>query len=349
MPPGWNETATQWLSRSTEPSAKAIRDFLNRNLASFTYDHARGLVKKLTRGDWRSFFFEIVVGRYLQILGAQITPEPVGSNGTRVDFRATFPDGTVSVECVSKRYNIAAQDTISLHEKMARMLDSVGPTNWAIEFRRLPDANSPEQFQPYVDQAQEFYASLPQPAEDQAHVEFRCDGAAGPMELEAIPFPRGTKANHIGPVVSFFDNSILRLQSALTDEQKRKQAAGAVPPVILAIDGPFNGPDAEDVDQALFGQTVNHLDRNLQSTGVTFDPNGLLVTDKGIPFAGVWAFLKLTMVGGAEPILYLNPHQRWTLPNALASHETREWTSRIDRTPATRQPTIDKVGFVIVS
>jgi hypothetical protein len=60
-------------------------------------------------------------------------------------------------------------------------------------------------------------------------------------------------------------------------------------------------------------------------------------------------FLRLTMAGGAEPILYLNPYQRWKLPEALASHETRVWTSRIERTPATRQPTLNTIGFVDTS
>jgi hypothetical protein len=80
--------------------------------------------------------------------------------------------------------------------------------------------------------------------------------------------------------------------------------------------------------------------------GTSFNPDGLLVNDKGIPFAGVLAFIRLTMLGGAEPVLYLNPYQRWKLPEALASHETRVWTSRIERQPATRLPTMDTIGFV---
>jgi hypothetical protein len=74
-------------------------------LAEFSPRHAKSLAKKLNQ-DWQANFFEIVVGRYLQILGADVEPEPLGSNGTRIDFRAAFPDGvTISVECVSKRFN----------------------------------------------------------------------------------------------------------------------------------------------------------------------------------------------------------------------------------------------------
>jgi hypothetical protein len=52
------------------------------------------------------------------------------------------------------------------------------------------------------------------------------------------------------------------------------------------------------------------------------------------------------MTGANDPVLYLNPYQRWKLPAVLEAHETRVWTSRIDRTPATREPVIDSLGFM---
>jgi len=343
----WDETAFQWLTRSTQPRARAIREFLNVNLGYFSTKDAKSLAQRLNQ-DWQSFFFEIVVGRYLQVLGAEVEYEPDGSNGTHVDYRATFPDGiVVSVECVSKRFNQEAQQTIERNGKLARMLADVGPTGWIIEFKRFPEANSADEFRPYVEHAKQFYSTLPEATADGRHVEFVWQGVSGQMELEAIPFSKGTMANHLGPAVTFMDNSIERLKYALKDRQKRKQARGAVPPVFLAIDCPFNGPDAEDFDQALFGQTVDHRDfDSATSLGITFNPNGLLVTDKRIPFAGVLAFLRLSMVGAADPVVYLNPYQRWKLPAALTSHETRVWTSGIKRTGATREPIINLVRFV---
>jgi hypothetical protein len=282
----WDETMVEWLTRSSHPRARAVREFINRSLSCFPPKYANSLSKKLL-GDFQSHLFEVIVGRYLQVLGADIEPEPLGTNDTRIDFRATFSDGVLaSVECVSKQFNQKAQRTMAHHQNMAGV-------------------------------------------------------------LEAIPFPKGTKPNHFGPVVSFMDNSIERLRYALKDFQKRKQAVGAVPPVFLAIDCPFHGPDSEDFDQALFGQTVDHRDfHSGKSLGITFNPDGLFVADKGIPFAGVLAFLKLSMVGGADPVLYLNPYQRWKLPAALASHETRVWTSGIKRTAATREPVINLLRFV---
>jgi hypothetical protein len=331
--PGWDETAVEWLMRSTAPRARAVRAFLNKSLQCFTPARARSLAKKLNE-DWRSFFFEIVVGRYLQVLGAEVEPEPLGTNGTRVDYRVTFPDGiVVSIECVSKRFNQEAQRTMDRHSNMSLMLDDAGPTNWIIEFKQLPEANSPDEFRAYVEQARQFYSGLPEPITDGRHLEFAWEGASGHLELEAIPHPNGTKPGHLGPAVTFFDDSILRLKSALNDEQKRKQALGAHAPVFLAIDCPFNGPNTEDFDQALFGQTVDYREIDSgKGVGTSFDPNGLLVKDRGIPFAGVLAFLNLSVVGGSDPVLYLNPYQRWKLPAALARHQTRSWTSRIETT-----------------
>jgi hypothetical protein len=345
--PGWDETAVDWFLRSTQPRARAVREFLNRSLGYFSDDHARGLVGKL-RQDWQSFFFEIVVGRYLQVLNATVEPEPMGSNGTRVDFRATFPDGVVvSVECVSKRFNLEAQRKQQRYGKMASRLDAVGPKTWAIRLDRLPEANSEDEFKPYVDAAAAWYETLPEAEEGGERLSFRFAGTAGQMAIEAIPFPKGTQANHLGPAVGFTDDSVQRVVYALRDKRKRRQAEGAFPPVLLAIDCPFMGPEADDFDQALFGSTVDHRGFDIhESVGTSFDSKGVLVADRGVPFAGVLAFLNMSMVSAGDPVLYVNPYQRWKWPAAIAAHEQRQWVAKIETTPANRKPLINSIGFV---
>ena len=186
---------------------------------------------------------------------------------------------------------------MQLYRKMATMLDEVGPHQWAISFTQLPKANSATEFLPYVDEARRFYASLPQAIEHGPHFNFDWSGPYGDLRLEAIPFPQGTEANHLGPAVSFMDDSIQRLKDALLDSHKRRQAIGAWRPVLLAVDCPFNSPDIEEFDQALFGQTVDHRGFNIdESVGTSFRANGLLVTDQEIPFAGVLAFLQMSMI-----------------------------------------------------
>jgi hypothetical protein len=97
----------EWLQRSTLPRAKSIRAALNENLNQFEPKHAASLAKKL-RADWKSHFFELLVGRCLQEMGARVEHEPPGTTSKRIDFRATFADAAVSVEAVSKRMNLHA-------------------------------------------------------------------------------------------------------------------------------------------------------------------------------------------------------------------------------------------------
>lgn len=346
--PDWDENPVAYYRRSTTPEAAAVRDFLNRTLTHFPDKHARSLVGKL-RQDWQSFFFEIVVGRYLQVLGADIVPNAPGHNGTDVDYRATFPDGiTISVECVSKKFNHDAQLEAKRHGNMTTMLDAVGPTNWVAIFHKMPAANSADEFQPYVDASARFYTTLPEPLAEGPRHEFHWEGEHGEISIEAMPFPQGTMANHIGVGVGWMDDSIERLRKALIDSHKRKQARGAMPPVFLAIDGQsMFGPDGDDFEQALFGSTVEHrgFDHN-KVVGHSFRPEGMLVRDKEVPFAGVIAFLGMSMVGAGDPLLYLNPYKRWDLPAALAAHETRVWVSVVETTPAKREPVIGSIGFV---
>lgn len=98
------ETTPDWLRRSTNPRAVALREYMNESLNHFPPTVATSLAKRLQH-DWRAHVFEMQVGRYLQVLGARVEHQPEGSNGTRIDFFATFPDGVVSIECVTKSYN----------------------------------------------------------------------------------------------------------------------------------------------------------------------------------------------------------------------------------------------------
>lgn len=102
------ERPVEWLQRSTLPRATSIRRALNENLRHFEPRHAASLAKKL-RADWKSHYFELLVGRWLQELGADpVEHEPLGSTGKRIDYRARFTDGVVCVEAVSKRMNLHA-------------------------------------------------------------------------------------------------------------------------------------------------------------------------------------------------------------------------------------------------
>jgi hypothetical protein len=106
------EQPVDWLSRSTLPRARSIRDALNENLSHFEPKHAASLAKKL-RSDWKSFYFELLVGRWLQELGGEVEHEPLGSNGRRIDYRASWVDGRACVEAYSKRMNLHARQGVA--------------------------------------------------------------------------------------------------------------------------------------------------------------------------------------------------------------------------------------------
>jgi hypothetical protein len=76
--PRWAEKPLDYYRRSATREAREVPRFLNR-----THNHsppkvARGYLGKL-RSDWRSHYFELMVGRYLQVLGAEIVPNAPGS------------------------------------------------------------------------------------------------------------------------------------------------------------------------------------------------------------------------------------------------------------------------------
>lgn len=112
----WGESGAppvEWLRRSTLPRAVSLRAALNENLNHFQPNHAASLAKKL-RADWKSHYFELLVGRWLQELGADpVEHEPVGSNGTKIDYCGSFRDGAVCVEAYSKRMNLHAVEGIA--------------------------------------------------------------------------------------------------------------------------------------------------------------------------------------------------------------------------------------------
>jgi hypothetical protein len=73
------------------------------------------------------------------------------------------------------------------------------------------------------------------------------------FELTAKPMPRLTKPATMGPATAYFDDSADVLFDALIDSNKRKQAEGAIKPVLLAIDAPFDGPGVEEFDTRCSG------------------------------------------------------------------------------------------------
>src|SRR6266540_46077 len=86
-----DESRLAWLARSTWSRAVATRAFYNSNLAALPPEIAQHLCTELRRDRSEAKYFELVVGRFLQILGAErLDYEVPGSEGRRVDWTAQF-------------------------------------------------------------------------------------------------------------------------------------------------------------------------------------------------------------------------------------------------------------------
>jgi hypothetical protein len=81
------EGLLDWLARSTLPRAREARRFLRFNLSILPTSWEERLCHELeTR--WQTAFFELVVARTLQAVGATLEVEVATASGTKPDFLA---------------------------------------------------------------------------------------------------------------------------------------------------------------------------------------------------------------------------------------------------------------------
>lgn len=318
----FGEQPVAWLTRSTLSRAASIRQALNDNLAHFPDEHARSLAKKL-RAAWQSHYFELIVGRYLQEMGAATEPEPRGSNGTRIDYRAAFPDGVVSVEAISKVYDREAVEELKHKQAVVSVVERLVPDGWGLVVHDVPsfaDASTDE----VSTSLGAWFASLPPNAALHEHVGFSRRFPSGDLAFDAVAVKKGLGRILVGAGVSFMGNSQERIRAAVRDPRKRAQARGAVAPALLAIDGGTLASDLEDFDVALLGGGVQHMGVDRAVVGFSFDASGELPRDVTSPWAGVLAFLDVGVFRAHEPVLYVSPHFRGHLPDAFLRLERRE-------------------------
>lgn len=129
----WN-----WLRRSTIARAVESRRFLNTNLAYLPSDYAVSLHGRL-QYMWRTAFFELVVARTLQIIGAEIEVEPSAGDGRRSDFKAKFASGSVIVEATSPVFLGSLQKDMANKDTLLDILEPLIPDSWSVLLHNLPD------------------------------------------------------------------------------------------------------------------------------------------------------------------------------------------------------------------
>ena len=335
-----------WLDRSTLPEIIRIREFLNRSLGELPPDAAANLAHRFRRDPpFARVFFELVVGRFLQVLGATVEHQPVGVGGVNVDWRATFPDGAVYVEATSPTYNQPAALEARRRVELVAVIETAAPEGWWIA-RRLPNIALGESRRAFRDLIRSFFADLPDPSGYSINNRLRLEATMeqGSVVLDIWPGePKGSPICMVS-MGAHYDDSALRV--AVAAKAKRTQAR-AYPgeAVLLAIDTPFGGPDVEEYDRALFGTTAVHIgDEGV--TGYSFQPDGALARQERAEYAAVLAFPRVSMFGAIDPIVYHHPRFDGTVPAEFLDlrHRFLE-EGGVRNLAARRTRIIDALGF----
>jgi len=341
-----------WLHRSTLPLAVRCRAFLNRSLQALPDGAAADLCHRLRHAPpFEAVFFELVVGRFLQVLGAEVEHEPTGLGGVKLDWRATFPDGqVVYIEATSPAYNRAAHREHARREAMHAIIADAMPAGWWVAPMRLPRLGLHEARGEFRETVRSMLASLPIGSSHSIADPLRLEAltAHGQIELRVWPGKDGKPKRSPIATASYgahYDDSSLRVNVAA--KAKRHQARafpGEV--VLLAIDAPFEGPDLEDFDDALFGHIVYLIGEEAGISGARFRPDGALATQRIAEYAGVMAFGRVSMFGVGDPTLYHHPRSVGSLPAQLLTlrHRTLEGGA-IRNVPAVQTGIADGIGF----
>ncbi len=216
------ETVIEWLHRSSLPRAKASRQFLNYNISQLPQAWRSRLVHDLNRKQWDSVFFELIVARVLQTLGAELRVEEVTAHGKRPDFQAIFATGTITVEAISPQIDSQIDQDAANQTPLLQIIERLAPPDVTIFVETLPLLNasdSKRDFKRTVADLLNVQAPI-----DEEIIELRADTLKGPIELSVV-------ARHEGwPIIggtsgtTVFSNRIDRLRLAL--KKKREQVRG---------------------------------------------------------------------------------------------------------------------------
>lgn len=337
------ESEWSWLNRSTTPSAQAARRFLNDNLAALqmTPDEERNLVSRL-KAHWRSAYFELIVGRTMQALGGTLRFEVPTANGRRPDFLVSFPDGTVTVECISPEYDEDATQQAKHWSRLVDAMEPFVPEGWSVWVKRLPyDIKPSDKIRRFKQVIKDLLATVPPPGVDHEPYEIRGTFDDEPVILYLLPREGGDRPIRGGPAVGQWDRTRERICAAV--EGKRSQVRTSTSPVVLAIEASGISSGWHHFDHALYGYSY----KRVGDDSPVWEP-GRFTGPSSLRYAGVLAFLDVGFVAGPEPILYTNPRFDEPLPVAFGALTHKAFTERdgIHIAHTGTGGVYDKIGFV---
>jgi hypothetical protein len=275
------EPTTDWLKRSTHPRAEAARRFLNENLSALPQEH-RGALYRMLHERWHSAFFELIVGRTLQALGATIEVEPGGASDTRVDFVASFPDATVAVEAVSPIFGPEVGETAKRRNALLDIVESESPPDVWVMVSSLPDLGP-------QDSKKRFRSTLRRLLADAGDVTSTPVDVAkelpeGTLRLRLVKKGAGVPPGRsvgIEPALTTWDDTEQRVRRAIA--RKRRQAKAAGVPALVAVHATGIASSYEEVDMALFGREVATVGPDGRLLDTRFEADGLFAGGSGEP------------------------------------------------------------------
>ncbi len=342
------EPLTRWLARSTVPRARALRRFLNENLALVPEQLQRSVYRRLEKQS-RSAVFELVVARTLQVMGASIQVEASAPGGSRPDFRARFPEGTVIVEATSPVFDAEFGEDFARWDGLRHVIKRRAPRGWIVWIRALPPIGRDQPLGDFKRVVDRLFAGVSPAGKLAAAMELGTTSVeeavlGGPIRMELRP--RGdlsAEAEVVGPASTHWGDSESVIRAAV--RRKRPQVRGSDAPVIVAVDRPppAGESDVEDFDIALYGRTVGYVAPGIGEYASGFDPSGEwaqgLNEDRPPTIAAVLAFVGIGYTGGPDPVLYLHPRFRGQLPDGLTALRCRWYDPRanavVERSPKT--------------
>src|SRR4051812_29739244 len=318
------EEIISWLLRSTNETAKECRAFLNSNLSRFPEDFAQK-IRKVLEIRWDGAFFELIVGRTLQALGAEIFPEvPIASSGRRPDFHAIFPDTEIMVEAISPVFDSEARVKQKSHAALMEILEKHVPEGVSAWPRVLPDLGPSDSKKDFINAAQRLLKPPLDWTEDEPYITREETLSSGLFRVTLHPRKPGYPKISASPAYGGFSDSIQRILHAL--EKKKNQVGGAEMPVILAINASGMSSSFEDFDIALLGSDTAFTDAEGRILYDRFVCSGELSRScsKSPTFAGILGFVEIGFRSQRDPVLWIHPRFQGRLPANLLRLESRQ-------------------------
>jgi hypothetical protein len=302
------------------------------------------------RHRWHSAFFELILARLLQELGASLIVEGSNCEGRRPDFSAQFADATVIVEATAPVFHAAAGEAQKDQIPLLDFIESKMPEGWTIGVWQLPaigPADSKRAFKRTVERMLD--VSPPSADDDERELIRRLPTGIIHLHL----WPKKTTGRQLAweASITFCDNSEERIRHAV--QRKRSQVRSSAAPVLLAIQASRLSSELEDFDRALFGRGYDRYDERRRFVESGFAPDGIFTENRDTTptFAGVLAFLTVGFHACTAPVLFRHPRFSGILPEAILQLEQRmynEESNAIQIQPLTARGLVERLNFVNV-